>query len=50
MSEHDVKSLFIKPFYQTSDEKSKSLNQNGHGLGLNISYNIAKLLGGSLEV
>jgi len=47
MSSYDLKNLF-QPFYKTTDEKSKGLNRNSHGLGLNISYNIAKILGGSI--
>ncbi len=38
------------PFFETTDKKSKDLNMNGHGLGLNISHNIAKLMNGSLTV
>lgn len=42
-----MKNLF-QSFYQTSDEKAQSLNTNGHGLGLNISFTMARILGGSL--
>jgi signal transduction histidine kinase len=37
-------------FFRTNDKASRDLNANGHGLGLNICYNIAKMLGGGLSV
>ena len=33
--ENDVENLF-KPYFKTSDKKSKSLNASSHGLGLSI--------------
>lgn len=48
MSEHDQGTLFVQPFFQTSDKNSQAMNTNSHGLGLNISYKMAKILGGSL--
>lgn len=37
-------------FFRTNDKQSLELNATGHGLGLNICYKIAKLLGGNLSV
>lgn len=45
----DLKDMF-KPFYKTKDKNSIKMNSNGHGLGLNISYRLSKLLGGNLSV
>lgn len=45
----DLKDMF-KPFYKTRDKNSQAMNSNGHGLGLNISHRLSKLLGGNLSV
>ena len=37
-------------FFRTNDKTSLDLNATGHGLGLNICYKTAKLLGGGLSV
>ena len=45
MSESDVKNLF-KPYFRTSDTKSKGMNASSHGLGLSICHKICVALGG----
>ena len=37
-------------FWQSKDEKSKSLNNNGQGIGLYICKQICKGLGGDIQV
>lgn len=49
MSEAEVGKLFT-PFYRSQNEESQKANPYGNGLGLSICNNIAKGLGGSLEV
>ena len=49
MSEDDVANLF-KPYFRTKDKISRELNMNSHGLGLNISMSIAKILGYNITV
>ena len=48
MSQQDMDKLF-KPYMKTSDAKSKKANPYGNGLGLSISQNIAKALGGEIK-
>lgn len=50
ITDEDLKNLFIKPYFKSSDKTSRDLNQLGNGLGLHISFQIAKILGGSLSV
>ena len=38
------------PFYRSNDTENRKMNPNGHGLGLYISKNICKALGGDLKV
>lgn len=40
----------FKAFFHTNDKKSQSLNANSHGIGLNLSLKLAKLLKGTLSV
>jgi signal transduction histidine kinase len=40
MNEEDIKNLF-KPYFKTTDEKSRLLNSKSHGLGLSICNKIA---------
>lgn len=49
MAEEEVKKLFT-PFFRSQDEASQKANPYGNGLGLSICQNIAKGLGGSLDV
>ena len=49
MSESDVKNLF-KPYFKTSDAKSKEMNASSHGLGLSICHKICKALNGKITV
>jgi signal transduction histidine kinase len=43
----DRPNLF-KPYFKTKDDKSRSINKESHGLGLNICKKIAINLGGDL--
>ena len=45
MSQNDVDNLF-KPYFRTSDSKSKKMNASSHGLGLSICHKICVALGG----
>ncbi len=40
MNEEDIKNLF-RPYFKTTDEKSKKVNSKSHGLGLSICHKIA---------
>ena len=47
INEQDQKNLF-KPYFRTTDSKSKKMNANSHGLGLSICHDIVGGLGGKL--
>ena len=49
INQEDQLSLF-KAHFVTSDEESKSLNQQSHGIGLSICDKISNALGGTLSV
>ena len=49
MNEEDINNLF-KPYFKTSDEKSKKLNSKSNGLGLSICNKIAQSLQGKILV
>jgi two-component system sensor histidine kinase BarA len=49
ISMEDRPNLF-KPYFKTKDAKSRSINKESHGLGLNICKKIAKNLGGDLNL
>ena len=49
MSQNDVDNLF-KPYFRTSDSKSKRMNASSHGLGLSICHKICVALGGEITV
>jgi signal transduction histidine kinase len=43
----DLKNLF-KPFFKSSDSANLFMNQQGHGLGLNICSRLINAMGGTL--
>jgi two-component system sensor histidine kinase/response regulator len=49
ISEEDKHNIF-KPFFTTTDEKSKALNSTSHGIGLNFCHRICAGLKGDLSV
>jgi two-component system sensor histidine kinase BarA len=49
INEEDQLNLF-KAHFVTSDEESKKLNQQSHGIGLSICDKISNALGGTLSV
>lgn len=49
ISPEDRKNLF-KPYFRSSDEKSRALNPTSNGIGLTISKQLAQALGGDLTL
>ena len=49
LSENDLQSIFT-PYFLSKESESQNLNADGVGLGLSTSLEIAKSLGGNLEV
>lgn len=47
--ESDLEIIFL-PYFRTSNQTSRELNKNSHGLGLSICKKIAEKLNGTLEV
>ena len=46
----EEQALIFRPFFQTSDSRSRDLNTNSHGIGLNLSQKLARVLQGSIRV
>ena len=47
--EDDLKRMF-KPFFRSSDARSRQMNKHGHGIGLNICKMIAERINGELSI
>jgi len=49
MAQTEVDNIF-RPFYRSTNTKSRNLNQSGNGVGLSICRQICRCLGGNITV